>query len=565
MRSATVAPLRALADSCAMAAVIAPVRELAGDRATRRAVVALGAYRLAEFGPWVAILVYAFRRGGATETGLVSFGILVPTALFAPSAGPLIDRFGATRVLGAAYVTQGVAMAATAAALLAGAPSALVYSLATLTAMLLTVTHPAHAVASTALARTTRQLVALNAVTGWVLSVGLVAAPALAGALLAVSSPGAVYAAGAGCLALAAGLVLPLVRLVPPLPDVEGDGFAAAVRRLHEGGRALVQADAPREVVVVLAATFVMVGAFDVIAVALALGPLALGGSGAGYLIAAHGAGAVGGAAASLGLIGRGRLVPVLIAAAAVAGVAFGALALATSLVLAFVVAGVVGVSRSLLEVTGQTLLQRVTSTELLARVFAFKEGLAMAAWGIGSALVPFFGALGGLRAALLLAGAVTPAVIVMRLRPLLLADAAATVATVAVALLRSLPLFRPLPVTALEGVAATTTELSVPAGQVVVREGDVGDRYYAIADGEVEVTRRGMSVARLARGEGFGEIALLRGGVRTATVSALTDARFLVVEREPFLVAVTGHGPTHTRAVEITAERLPSAASANS
>ena len=536
------------------------MRELTRDRATRRAVTALGLYRLAEFGPWVAILVYAFRHGGATATGLVSFGILVPTALFAPVAGPFIDRYGATRILCAAYVAQTLAMAATAAVLLLGAPPPLVYSPAALTAMLLTVTHPAHAVASTGLARTTEQLVALNAVTNWVLSIGLVAAPALAGVLLAVSSPGVVYLAGATCLAVAAGLVLPLGHLVPSLPDVEGEGFVFAVRRLHEGGRALARADAPREVVAVLAATFVMVGAFDVAAVLLALGPLGLGGSGAGYLTAAHGAGALAGAAASVAILGRTRLVPVAATAAAVAGVAFFALAIATAVALAFLVVAVVGVSRSLLEVTGQTLLQRVTPTDLLARVFAFKEALAMGAWGVGSALVPLFVAVGGVRAALVFAGVVIPVVVLVRLRPLLFVDAAATVATVSIALLRSLPLFRPLPIQALEGVAATAAELSVPAGEVVVREGELGDRYYAIVDGEVQVTRRGDLVGLLARGEGFGEIALLHDGIRTATVSSPAGARLLVIEREPFLVAVTGHEPTRARAAEIATERLPSA-----
>ena len=63
----------------------------------------------------------------------------------------------------------------------AGAPVGIVYALGALTAMALTVTHPAHAVVSPGVARATEQLVALNAVTGWILSVGLVAAPALAG------------------------------------------------------------------------------------------------------------------------------------------------------------------------------------------------------------------------------------------------------------------------------------------------------------------------------------------------------------------------------------------------
>ena len=149
----------------------------------RRASLALALYRLAEFGPWVAMLVYAYDQGGATATGLVSLGLLVPTAIFAPFAGPLIDRFGASRVLVAAYAAQALTMGATAVALLTGSPSALVYVLGAFTApaMTLTVTHPAHAVVSPGLSRTTEQLVALNAVSGWVLSLGLVVAPALAG------------------------------------------------------------------------------------------------------------------------------------------------------------------------------------------------------------------------------------------------------------------------------------------------------------------------------------------------------------------------------------------------
>src|SRR5207244_6699275 len=139
---------------------------MARDRTLRRAAGALAVYRLAEFGPWVAMLVFAYEQGGATATGVVSLALLVPTAIFAPVAGPLIDRFGASRVLLGAYAAQAVAMSATAASLLAGAPVGLTYGLGAVTAAALAVTHPAHAVASPGFARTTGELVALNAATG---------------------------------------------------------------------------------------------------------------------------------------------------------------------------------------------------------------------------------------------------------------------------------------------------------------------------------------------------------------------------------------------------------------
>jgi hypothetical protein len=68
-----------------------PVRTLARDVVLLRAGAAIGLYRLAEFGPWVAMLVFAYGHGGATSTGVVSLALLVPTALAAPIAGPLID------------------------------------------------------------------------------------------------------------------------------------------------------------------------------------------------------------------------------------------------------------------------------------------------------------------------------------------------------------------------------------------------------------------------------------------------------------------------------------------
>ena len=534
-----------------------PLRALAANWLLRREAGALALYRLAEFGPWVAMLVFAYAQGGAAATGLVSLALLVPTALFAPFAGPLIDRFGASRVLLGAYLTQGGTMAATAVSLLAGAPPASTYVLGALTAIALTVTHPAHAVVSPGIARTTEQLVALNVVTGWILSIGLVVAPAAAGLILANSDPGAVYAAGAACLFVAAALVVPLRELVPPLAADAADERPGAMRQLEEGARMLGRSSASREVVIVLTATFLMIGAFDVLAVVLALGPLGIGGSGAGYLTAMHGAGAVAGAIASFALVGRARLVPVMIGAGLLAASAFLLLGLETSILVAFIAAAASGISRSLLEVTTQTLLQRVTATALLARVFAFKEGLTMAAWGVGSAIVPLVIVIAGVRGALFVTGAIVPVIVALRWRPLQRVDAAAVVPVVTIALLRSLHVFRALPVPALEGVARKAHTFSVAAGASIVRQGEPGDRYYAIADGTVEVVKDGSRVATHGRGEGFGEIALLHGITRTASVFAVTTATLTAIEREPFLVAVTGHGQTHERFEGVASYRL--------
>ena len=199
-----------------------------------------------------------------------------------------------------------------------------------------------------------------------------------------------------------------------------------------------------------------------------------------------------------------------------------------------------------------------MTPTALLARTLAVKEGLTMAAWGLGSVLVPALIALGGVGAALIGTGAIAPLAVLARFRRLLRVDAAATVPVVAIALLRSMRLFRALPAYELEAVARAGADRSVPAGTRIIEEGELAAGYFAIADGFVDVTRDGRRLATLGRGDGFGEIALLRDVRRTASVTARTDALLLAVERDAFITAVTGHAESARRAGSIIEERLP-------
>jgi CRP-like cAMP-binding protein len=82
-----------------------------------------------------------------------------------------------------------------------------------------------------------------------------------------------------------------------------------------------------------------------------------------------------------------------------------------------------------------------------------------------------------------------------------------------------------------------------VPVGQVVFSEGDEGDRYYVIREGQAEVQIGGEVVRQLARGDGFGELALLLGEPRSATVTALTDLVLAGLGRDDFLRLVRSSG----------------------
>ena len=127
----------------------------------------------------------------------------------------------------------------------------------------------------------------------------------------------------------------------------------------------------------------------------------------------------------------------------------------------------------------------------------------------------------------------------------------------VEIGLLRSLRLFAVLPPPALEGIARSLEPVAAEAGTAIVTQGEDGDRYYAIAEGDLEVVVDGVRVNTLGRGDGFGEIALLHEVPRTATVAALTAVKLYSLEKEQFLEVLTGHPAAKKTTTELVAERL--------
>ena len=154
--------------------------------------------------------------------------------------------------------------------------------------------------------------------------------------------------------------------------------------------------------------------------------------------------------------------------------------------------------------------------------------------------------------------GAFPPIVILLRSTRLLAIDRRAVAPDAeTLQLLRGIPFFSPLPPPALERVIANLIPLQAVAGSAVIREGDAGDRSYVIVEGWAEVTRAGAPVSEVGPGGYVGEIALLRDVPRTASVTAKTDLRMLALDREPFLLAVTGHPPSHLAARTIAEARM--------
>ncbi|MDQ3128791.1 MAG: hypothetical protein M3Q66_10130 [Chloroflexota bacterium] len=134
-----------------------------------------GAYLLFAFGEWatwVAVIVYAYGRGGAVEAGLVAFASLAPSVVLAPAVAALGDRFARDRVLLGTYAAQAVLMAVTGGALAAGATAVVVYPLAIATATLFSLSRPLHAALMPEVVASPDDLTATNVVSGMAESAG---------------------------------------------------------------------------------------------------------------------------------------------------------------------------------------------------------------------------------------------------------------------------------------------------------------------------------------------------------------------------------------------------------
>jgi MFS family permease len=510
---------------------------------------------------WVAILVFAYNRGGASAAGTVAVIQLVPAALVAPLGSVVGDKLPREKALGLGFATQVVTMALTAIALKTEAPISVIYGCAALASCSTTLTRPVHYALLPEIAETPPELTASNSASGMLEGLAVLVGPLPAAYLLTHSGPWLVLA-----VASASSVVASLIAFRLHRAAASGGETAEREPLLSgalEGFRELRREHAAALLTLLVGASFVVIGMLDVLTVVLALDILKMTQAGPSLMTSALGAGALIGATASAALVGRRRMVPALMIGVLVAGIPLALVGLAGVAPGAALLLLVSGAGEAFFAVAGRTLLQRSVNDEVLARVFGLQEAMLAAGLAVGAALAPAFVRAFGARGAFVAAGAFLPLVGLLAWPRLRKVDAGSKVPGPELAILRAIPMFQPLAPPVLEQLSWKLIPVEVPAGTAIMREGEVGDRFYVIADGTVAITTGDRLLAERGRGEYVGEIALLRDVPRTATVTAVVDVRLLALEREDFLAAVTGSRPSaaaaHAEIDRRLAEQRPS------
>ena len=202
------------------------------------------------------------------------------------------------------------------------------------------------------------------------------------------------------------------------------------------------------------------------------------------------------------------------------------------------------GIGMAVADVATLSLLYRLLDIPLLPRVTALIESSKLALEGLGGLLAPVLVSTIGIRGALLAAASPLPVVVVTRWRMLHRLDASAGERTHVLTLLHGVPCLEPLDMASLGYLATAVENLSVPAGTDIVRQGDPGDRFYVVKEGAADVLVDGFFVGTVGQGANFGERALLRDVVRTATVRSREPMQLLTLSREAFLTALIGQAP---------------------
>ncbi len=378
--------------------------------------------------------------------------------------------------------------------------------------------------------------------------------PAVAGLLIAAGGLGFAFLLNALSFGFVALIMLTLPRGRPGasiavdvvVPDGEPEPPPTV------GPPAVSQSELLRRIagpVLVDAATSISGLGLSILLVLVAIDQLEAGPQAVGYLEAASGVGGVVAGILAGWFVGR-RMDAPLLGSAIAAAVGLSVLAVTDSLPVALVVVAIGVGGMLIMDIVVTTLVQRMIPDELRGRAMGVLQLTGFSAGLAGSLLAPIFASWLGIGVVLvgmgvMLVGAALAAVIILSRQGVL--RARTDLDPRRVELLRSTILVGAA-AARLESAAMSLAEVSVAAGDVVIHEGEPSDRFYLIAEGRFGVTQLGadgqvVSLREIGPADPFGEIGLLTGAPRSATVTALTEGRLFALDRDEFLSLVSS-GP---------------------
>ena len=484
---------------------------------------------------------------------------IVPGVVFSLFLAALADYVRPTRMLVVSYAALTVSITSLAAAVALKSPFAVVLVLASLTSLTTNAAKPSHAALLPGVVRTPDELTAANVMGGWADGAANLLGPGLVSVTYVVGGASLALGVMAALTSISVALVVGVhgpraaVAFVVRRDEVAAESHSPHRRRERSSTSrqalttgmfrlrsSMRQSREMGDLLILHTFYYVVVGALDLLCVLLALRYLHMGRGGPGLLNSAMGAGGLCAGVFTIFLVGSRRLVSVLTVSVGVALVALALIGAWRSVALTIALVVVVGIGGSIFDTTGQTLMQRVAPSDSIAGSFSIREALANLGLALGVILVRVVIALFGMKAALLAPAIVGGLLVVALWRRLRSIDDAAVVPQVEIQLLRSLRLFSALSMPTIEGLARRLTPEFVTRGVKVITQGDPGDSYYCVADGALSVTRDGRPVGRLTRGDGFGELALLRNVPRQATVTADSDSVLYRLNKSSFLAMIS-------------------------
>jgi predicted MFS family arabinose efflux permease len=506
---------------------------------------------------FTAASVYAYHEGGAGLVAVLGLLKALPGAFLVPLISSGSDRVRRERLLIATVVARALLLAAAVAAMTGGGQGLLVVVLVGLESTLSSAFRQLQASLMPWLARTPDELTSANSTASVLQAAAVVGGATLAAGLLVISTAQTAMAASCAFVAVAALALLGVKPLASPAPARGAGHLKRLGLDLAAGFRAgICQRDALAIFVPAAAQNFGS-GVLNVLTVVIAVNLFNVGSASVGWLNAVLGAAGVLVGPLAVMLVRGQRVARSFIGGVAGWGAPMIVLAFTHAPYWPFLMFGLIGAA-NVFDVAGEySSLQQVIPSRLMGSALGVRRGALLLSTALGAAVTPLLIDAWGARGTLLATGLLLVVLAAASLPRLTAIDGKIAAPGPDLALLRRVSFFGPLPFAIVEHLARELQTTTYEPGDVIIREGEPGDRFYIIAAGQVSAAKDGHQLREMGTGDSFGEIALLRQIPRTATVTALSQVETRFLAREEFLAAAGGSQESVKSAEEVVVTRL--------